>query len=69
MLKAAARCSLLGGPFAGQHLKPAQGIIVMRAYVVSGVGREGGHRQAWLNFLFAHINQIFLLGTPGEETV
>lgn len=67
-LKAAALCSLLGELIAGQHLKSAHGIIVMSAYVVCGVERGGGHRQAWLTFLFAHINQIFLLGAPGEET-
>lgn len=58
MSKAVALCALLSELIAGQHLKSAQGIIVMRhmLYMV------GGHRQAWLNFLFAHIHQIFLLG-------
>lgn len=69
MLKAATLCSLPGELIGEQHLKSAPGITIMRVYVVYDV-RVGSVAQASVaNFLFAHTEQVFLLGAPGEETV
>lgn len=34
--------------------------------MLSVVTVGGDHRPAWVNFLFAPINPIFLLGVPGD---